>query len=315
MAYRVSYLGNFSTPASTESHVGKSLESLGHLVQRIQEGDVPATKIAGLVKLFRSDVFLHTQTRGLAITGGTDDERLTMLNDIKSLGIPTVAYHLDLFLPLDRAEYVHTDPYFQADYFFSTDGGHDEEWKRLGINHVWLPPGVFHEEAYDGTPDPRFFCDVAFVGSWKSYAHQEHQPVRREMLRLLQRKYGRRFRMFPRGPAIRGKELTDLYASVKVVVGDSCLAGKVKGYVSDRVPETMGRGALLVHPHVEGLEDVFPYLVTYPAGDWRAMFNCIYHYLANDLERETQRRLAAEHTREHHSYRNRMQTVLDTVLK
>lgn len=310
---RVAYCGNFSVSFSTESHVAASLEHLGHMVLRIQEGTVRATDIARMVKAFSADMYLHTQTRGLADSGGTPDERRSMLEDIKSIGIPTVGYHLDLFFGLDRAEYVRTDPYFQTDFFFSTDGGHDAEWADAGVNHYWLPPGVYHAEAIDGTSRDEYRCDVAFVGSWKAYAHVEHWTVRRMMLKQLQRRYGRHFRTFPQGPAVRGMDLTDLYASVKVVVGDSCLAGLVPGYWSDRCPETMGRGAMLVHPFVEGILDVHPHVCTYPRTDWQAMFKLIDEHLADDTMREARRHVSAQHTRDYHTYASRMQTVINTV--
>lgn len=311
---RVALLGNFSVSYSTESHVAASLESLSHSVLRIQEGEARAIDIPSIVREFRADVFLHIQTRGLAITGGTDEERTRMALDIKSFGIPYVAYHLDLFFGLDREDYVRTDPYFrECDYFFSTDGGHDDKWTELGVNHHWLPPGVFHEEAYDGTPRDEFRADVAFVGSHRGYAHAEHWAVREQMLRNIHRRYHRRFKMFPMGKAVRGRDLTDLYASVKVVIGDSCLAGEVDRYVSDRVPETMGRGGFLVHPHVEGLDDVFPYMVTYPAGDWGRLIELVDYYLSDNETREVTQKLQAGHTRRHHTYAHRMSTMLEVV--
>lgn len=311
---RVSFLGNFSVPYSTESHVAASLEALGHTVTRIQEGETPALDIPLRVRQARADFFLHVQTRGLAITAGTDEERTRMARDIKDLGIPYVAYHLDLFFGLDREDYVTSDPYFrECDYFFSTDGGHDDRWAELGINHHWLPPGVFHEEAYDGTPRDVYRADIAFVGSWKAYAHAEHWAVRESMLRALYRRYRRRFKMFPMGKAVRGTDLTDLYASVKVVVGDSCLAGKINGYWSDRVPETMGRGGFLIHPYVPGIVVTHPHLVDFKPGDWSELIERIDYYLANEYEREHLRKLQAEDTRNKHTYFHRMNSVLGVI--
>lgn len=47
--------------------------------------------------------------------------------------------------------------------------------------------------------------------------------------------------------------MQELYATVPVVLGDSCLAGESHRYWSDRVPETLGRGGLLIHPMVDGM--------------------------------------------------------------
>lgn len=305
----VAYRGNFRPAASTESHVAASLESLGHSVVRIQEDEVDWADTVKSCK--NADVFLWTSTFGMAETWAREDawKAVHQLNDM----LPTVAYHLDLFWDLDREDQIHTVPWFRLNHVFTTDNYHDR-WLEQGVNHHWLPPGVFHEEAYDGSPQRQYVSDIAFVGSWKQYAHTEHWTVRKAMLAHLKHRYRNRVKFWPRGQAVRGTDLTNLYASVKVVVGDSCLAGHVPGYVSDRVPEVMGRGGFLIHPHVGGLEEVFPYMVTYSAGDFDKLCELIDYYLTNEHERISTRAAQADHTRNHHTYRERMQTVLDIVL-
>lgn len=313
MGIRAAFLGNFSVPYSSESHEAASFEALGHEVLRLQEGEVPACDVAAHVEAFEADLFFHVQTRGLAITGGTDEERAIMLSSIYALGIPSAGYHLDLFFGLDRAEYVRTDPYFKMDFFFSTDGAHDDEWAAAGVNHHWLPPAVYHAEAYDGTPRDEYQSDIAFVGSWKAYAHQEHWQVRKKMLDVMRRKYGRRFKCWPQGAAVRGTDLTDLYASVKITIGDSCLAGQVKNYWSDRVPEAIGRGGFLIHPYVLGILNIHPDLVTFTPSNWDEMVDRVDFYLNNDSAREHLRKSNATWARTRHTYKNRIQTILDTM--
>lgn len=314
MGKRIAYLGNFSVPYSTESHVAASLESLDHAVLRIQEGEVAPETVAENTIEFQADMFLWTQTYGLAESGGTRDDRNEMLHSLFLADIPTVGYHLDRWWGLNREDQILVEPFFNVDFLFTADGGHEQEWTDAGVNHIWLPPGVYHAEAYDGTPRSQYTCDVAFVGSWRQYGHEEWWPTRKAMLSALRARYGRRFKRFPVRQAVRGTDLTDLYASCKIAIGDSCLVGNPSNYWSDRIPETTGRGALLVHPYVEGLSEVHRFLPTFEPGNWKQMFEVIDYYLLNNETREEYRKVNATDTRNNHTYRNRMQEVIRVVL-
>lgn len=309
---RCCYLGNFGPSHSTESHVAASLESLGHTVIRIQEGETPALEVADIVLRESPDFYVHTQTYGYAVSSGSVTERATTLEKIQASGVPTVFYHLDKWMGLNRIDQLTTEPWTKSDFVFSTDGGHDDDWKALGINHIWLPPGVYHAEAHDGTPRRQFTSDVAFVGSWRHYGHEEHWPIRRAMLQALRKKYGKKFRCWPVQGAIRGQALNDLYASVNVVVGDCCLAGTPR-YWSDRIPETTGRGGFLVHPYIESVLDWHPSLVTFPPRDWSTMIDKVDYYLRHDHDRRLSRHENAEYTRTHNTYRHRMEEVIRTI--
>lgn len=311
---RCAYLGNFGVPYSTESHVALSLEMLGHEVVRIQEGDVRATDVPDHAR--GCDLMLWTQTYGLAVTGGTLEDRRAMLAGMS--GVPIVGFHLDLWHGLDRARQVtEREPFFAVDVLYTADGGHDAEWAAAGVNHRWSPPGVYGGECYLAEPDPRYRSDVAFVGSWRGYGHAEHWPAREAMLRAVRRQYGRRFAMHPRGLAVRGAELNRLFASVKVVVGDSCLAGRIPRYWSDRIPETLGRGGFLIHPYLEGIEDHYAdgeHLRLYPAGDHAELLRLVDYYLTHDEDREAIRWTGHQHVREHHTYAHRMERILSEVV-
>lgn len=313
---RICYNGNHLPSHSTESHVALSLESLGHQVIRIQEGDTPALEVANIVLREQPNLYFHTQTYGLAVTSGTYQERQDALSWIQSAGIPNAYFHLDKWLGLAREEQLvnSPEPWTRMAYVFTADGSSPDRWKELGINHYWSPPGIVHTEAIDGTrPREKYRSDVVYVGSHTSYAHEEHWPIRRKMLDVLRQHYGRRFKCWPVKGAIRGLELNDLYASCKVSVGDSCLAGQTTRYWSDRIPESTGRGSLLVHPYVEGLEEYHPDLPIFQPGKWDQMLDTIDGYLENDESREVMRKRNAEHTRTHHTYAHRMKTILDTI--
>lgn len=314
--YSIAYLGNFVPSYSTENHVASSMEFNGHTVTRIQEGEVRAVDVPNLA--YDHDVFWHTQTYGLAVTGGDILDRSQMLSNLRKLSIPSVAFHLDKWFGLDREDQVKVEPFFQSDYVFTADGGHQDEFARLGINHIWSPPGVYGPECVIGSRTRQYVKDVAFVGNWRGY-HSE-STHRMEMIQWLQRNIsGSRLGLFPHGQAIRGRDLSNLYASSKIIVGDSCLVGKgASMYWSDRVPETVGRGGFLLHPHVEGLAENYKnseHMVMWEAGDWDQLKNLISYYLSHESERLSISRAGHRHVKDHHTYSHRVETILDYLRK
>lgn len=317
----VAYLGNFSVSHSTESHVAASLESLSHSVTRIQEGQTRAVNVPLLVH--GHDLFLWTQTKSLADQGGNTEERMMMVAAIRGMGIPSLGFHLDRWWGLKREGSLYTEPFFRLDYLATAEGGVPEKWKALGVNHIWAPPAVFHEETALGTPRSEFESDIVFVGSWQAYGHTEWKH-RQELINHLQRRWKGRVAFWPKPgqPAVRGKALQDLYASVKVAIGDSCLSpvdGKpVTRYFSDRIPETVGRGCALIHPYVEGVTDGTLYedcehLVTWPLGDWESLDRAIEGMLRDDAAREHIAKQGWEHVQERHTYRVRMAEILEEI--
>lgn len=261
------------------------------------------------------DLFLWTQTYPLAEAGGTIGERQAMLEGLRSAGIPSAGFHLDRWWGLDRETQIEREPFFKVDVLFTADGGHDDRWAEHDITHVWSPPAVYHAECEPVEALPRYASDLAFVGSWRGAYHPEWKH-RHALINHLRRRYGRRAVMWPRvaGQPVRGKALAHLYASVKILIGDSCLVGAPSRYFSDRIPETLGRGGFLLHPYVEGIDHLYTdgkHLRFWPLGDWDELDRLVAYYLEHEDER---REIAAEgrrHVLEFHTYRHRMQTMLD----
>lgn len=314
---RIVYVGNFGPSFSTESHVALSLESLGHEVIRLQENEVDWSTLAEQTERAGADFWLHTHTHGYA-DESTHDAQQANLDALREAGIPSVAYHLDKWWGLEREHQVY-EPFFRCDIVCTADGGHDDDWARIGVNHVWMPPAVVHTEVGRGTPLPRDSRrDVGFVGSWREYGHAAVWPWRFELVSNVWNRYGSRFRSYPRnGQAIRGQALNDLYASLKVVLGDSCLAGGATHYWSDRVPETIGRGGFLLHPDVPGLPEAFPtgVPITYTVGDLAEVYDLIGYWTdpARDAEREERIDEGIQWVAAAHTYRVRMAKVVEMV--
>jgi hypothetical protein len=269
------YIGNVgpdSAPHSTENHIARALEANGVMVRPVHE-----QRFAWSEQLIGDDVdlVLWTHTHGFA-PEKTHGAQRRFLDSMRARGIPTVGVHLDRWWDLNREHQIREEPFFRCDLVATADGGNQERFEAEGINHVWFPPGVSQAECVPGTYRAHLASEMAFVGSWAGGYHRE-SGHRYELVQWLKDIYGERCRFWPEmgQPAVRGEPLRDLYASVKVLVGDSCLVGTGlnEKYLSDRVPETIGRSGLLVHPYVDGVTDGTLYesgqhLLTWTAGDW-----------------------------------------------
>lgn len=309
MSYRIYYIGNFKLDFTTENHVKSSLEYIGHDVTAAQENEVNFDVVARLCRQEHYDMVLWTRTWALDSVA-----QHRMMDDLRSFGIPTVAFHLDRYWDLARAGQIATEPWWRCDVVFSADGGNDERFADAGIRHYWLPPAIHHAEVGRGTPDRVAYpCDVVFVGSWRNY-HTEW-PHRHQLMHFLEQTYGDHFGIWPRGGSIRGRALASLYASAKVVVGDSLFAGDPRGrrYWSDRVPETLGRGGPLIHPEVEGLAEQFSDLITWRVGEWDSLRKKIDALRADQGRADDYRDWGVAHVAARHTYAHRMEDMLGRV--
>lgn len=321
---RVLYVGNHSTPHSTESHLKRALEANGHEVIAVQESPVAFQAVPRTASRHHPDFLLWTHTHGLA-PEATHPRQQQMLDQLAAMGVPTVAYHLDRWWGLDREQQVFDEPFFRCTLVATADGGHDAEWAKAGVNHRWFPPAVLASECVPGKPRPEFFSQIAFVGSWQGGYHEEWTH-RSELVRFLRDNYGDRARFWPRPGehAIRGRDLCDLYASVDVVVGDSCLVPNADGspcraYGSDRTPESVGRGAVYVHPFVPGfigegeMWEPGTHLWAWDVGDWDALDYRIRFLLSDRAAAEDVADQGRSHALTEHSYERRMVQLVDLM--
>jgi hypothetical protein len=308
---KVAYVGNFGPAHSTESHVGTALEANGHVVARHQEDRVDWDRLAAEVA--DQDFVLWTHTEGLAGPQSYDAQR----RFLDAVQVPTAVLHLDLWHGLGREHLISESPHFRCDLVCTADGGHDAEWKAAGVNHRWLPPGVSAPECELGTPRDEYRSELAFVGSWQGSYHRESKH-RFELVRFLQKRYGGRCAFWPRKhePAVRGDDLRDLYASVGLAVGDSCMAGSIGRYWSDRVPESIGRGACLVHPLVPGLEEHFKpgeHLLTFEPFRFEQLAGTIDYYLDHLDEAKAIGAAGREHVLATATYEVRTEQLIDLL--
>jgi len=219
-------------------------QGLGYEVEKLQENKVGTREIYEACE--------HAQTLIWVRTPGwlqvPDEDMFELLEWCKNEGVKTLSVHLDKFWDIPtRESLIGKIPFWKTQYVFTADGSRQEDFAKRGVNHFWMKPAVSEVYCHPGTPRDEYRCDVGFVGA-KEY-HAEY-PFRKKMVEFLQETYGERFKHIE---GVRGHLLNDVYASMKVVVGD-CFGAGIPNYWSDRVPETIGRHGLLAHPSIKGLE-------------------------------------------------------------
>jgi hypothetical protein len=303
---RVLYVGNYRHDFCTEVHLARDMEALGHTVFRFQEppggGDLATLdQIQNLAE--GHDLVMWTRTWGLP------PEATDLWRRLEYRGIATASYHLDLYVGLERQQKVVHDPFWTTGTVFTPDGDPESaKWfHRHGINHVYSPPAVVSDECVPGTYRAELDYDVIFVGSKHYHPEWRHRPA---LLQWLADTYGPRFKRYGGDVQVmRGQDLNDLYASAKVVVGDSlCLPGHTN-YWSDRYYETVGRGGFLVAPAVPGIEEHFlndVHLALYDFWDFDGLKAIIDHYLADEFTRHRIQHRGQAHVRENHTYKHRL---------
>lgn len=322
----VLYIGNFKHPWCTEVHLARDLRNLGCAVVEMQEPDNTQDKAAFLRAVEERysagaiDIVMFTRTWGLP------PEATDLWRRLEARGIVTCSYHLDLYVGLQREEGIERDPFWTTQYVFTPDGDprSAEFFKARGINHHWLSPAVVSDACVPGVFEERFDYDVVFVGS--EHYHPEW-PWRPQLINHLRKTYGNRFRRFagdmPGGP-IREQALNNLYATAKVVVGDSLALPGHTNYWTDRYFETIGRGGFLVGPRVPGLEafltDGKHYIgydhpsVELPVTEALArVADKINMALSNSYMRHDIKSMGQQHVARHHTYRHRLHEALKVM--
>lgn len=312
---KVAYRSNARPAHSTENDVAAALRSLGHEVAMLQEDTTTWAQHRKFCERYRPDLFCWTRTW----TPEPYAQGHRFLDWCRTVGIPSVSYHLDLYVGLDREQQIlDGDPFWRTDYVFTADGSHDAWFAEQGINHRWMPPAVNAESCYRAQPDARLYRQpIVFVGSWQGY-HGEH-AWRQTLVQGLRRHYGPRlFGLYPRGRAVRQHQLNVLYATARVVVGDTLRLPGCHHYWSDRLYETLGRGGFMLFPYVEGIDEHVTdgeHVILYEPDDGLdALTDRIDYWLHRPhAERDEIQQAAYEHVLANHTYRHRVEALLDAL--
>lgn len=296
---RIAYVAGFEHDWSTETHVARDAEALGHQVDRI----IPTPG-------FLPDLEARASAADLVIcqTTGLPADATDIWARLEQRGVATCSYHLDLYAGLARWCQVGRDPFWRTGTVFTADGDISTTMRlaERGIRHRWMPAAVVSDETEIGSWRDDYDHDIVFVGS--RHYHPEW-PWRRELLTFLERRYGDRFATFDHHPPTRGRDLNDLYATARIVIGDSLALPGHAQYWSDRYYETLGRGGFLIAPAVPGIDEHFTdreHLRLYLPGSTERLTLLIDWALDHGEETRAIAARGHEHVRANHTYQHRV---------
>lgn len=259
---KLAIIGKFNK-LHDEEYIARSFEALGVSVYRITE-KISFLEIKEILDWFEPDyVMWFKLSHGQA----------PLIRDYCKK-FKTICWVFDLYWGYQRENRLKSLA-FTADYVFSTDNGHEKEFKGIGIRHNCVRQGIYDPECWIHS-DTKVY-DVVFVGSNNPYYLE-----RTKLIEQLQEDFDLEWFGKHDTNEIRGEDLNILYSQSRIVVGDSVYSPH---YWSNRVVETLGRGGFLIHREVEGLKEAYPYLVTYN-GTYEDLKSKIEYYLEHDKERE-----------------------------
>lgn len=302
---KITYLGNFGVSWCTENLIARTMGRLGHEVTRVQENQAELYDV--VKKANDSDLFFWSKTPNWLTCDG--DKMIDMIK------VPKIGHHLDIFIGIDREKEVKTHPFFRLDYLFQTDGSEEtmRKYKEYGVNAYYFPAATSKEECYLAPQVDRYKHDVVFIGTYDYHREWAYRSVLIDWLRSV---YGKRFCLYPKdtGQTTMGHELNQLCASAKIVVGDSYMARD--NYWSNRVPEMTGKGGVLIHPRVKGIEDYYTdqkHLLLYDVGDFEGLKELIEFCIHNTGATDIIRREGMLHTKNNHTFDERLKVIFETI--
>ena len=212
---KITFLGNFYVSFSSENHHALSLESLGHDVVKLQENRATTQTILNIA--LKGDLFIWVHTHGWETKGSRTLKEV--FNILRASKIPTISYHLDLYMGIERWNEYKDSELFDIDYFFTVDP-QMAKWlnENTRVKGHFMPAGVYDKECYL-VEVIKPAKDIAFIGS---RGYHEEWPWRHQLIDWLKETYGDKFEHWGgdgKG-VIRGRQLNILYAATKIIIGE-----------------------------------------------------------------------------------------------
>lgn len=296
---KVYYIGKFHNQYATENYIALALEEHGVTVKRRATVDVGRHDVNSLINdinAFKPDVLLFGKYGFLFPID-------MILSNTDALSVSWV-FDLYFDLPPGIGDRTVHDQHFSCDVVITTDGGHDDAWKNMGIKHYCIRQGI--HEPYNVMCCGEKEIDVLFLGS-------HNLEYRKPLSNFLKEKYDATFVGHP-GDEVRGSALNSLIAKTKVIVGDSAPSPH---YWSNRIYEVTGRAGFFLHPDVEGLNEEYTYykqIIPYKRNNFEQLCEIIDFYISHDEEREEIAEAGFERSTEY-TYFNRTKELLDVIKK
>lgn len=297
---KIFYIAKFPNVYDEES-IAKGFEELGHTVVRVNEQAYSNYDYIRMIEKEQPDFVLCAKLE-------VKDGGKKLIELLKQRKIKTVSWTFDLYMGYVREKLIKDSPFFWTDYVFTSDGGHEKEFKEMGINHFVLRQGIGKEYNYLVAKEEKYKHDLVFVGGVN-----HHYQYRQEMLAFLKKSYNLKWYGMRNTWEIRGHELNKLYSSAKIIIGDSVYSPH---YWSNRIYETIGRGGFIIHPEIEGLDKEFiPYkhYVPYKIGDFEGLRKKIDYYLKNKEKRDKIRIVGMNYCNKKYNYKKRCQKMLEVL--
>lgn len=303
---KICFIGKFNKIYDEEGKA-LALERLGNKVYRFEE-DSFNRKNNDLDALFEKqpDCIFFTKLR---VPGSQE-----IINNAKRNNIKTVCWMPDLYFGLNRETHiVNKTPMFQADYVFTPDGGNDKKFNSLGIKHYTMRQAIA-KEACDiiDVPEQNKKINVLFVGGLN---RDIHGSDREKLLSFLSKQYKKTFFWVGKNNTndYREERLTKLISISKVVIGTSVYSPK---YWSNRIYETIGRGGMMIHQYVDGIDS--EYLIGkhcdfFEKDNFSQLQEKIDFWIDNPKERTKIVKNGYNYTLQFHTLDNRAKKVMEVI--
>lgn len=206
---------------------------------------------------------------------------------------------------------------------FITAGGQVEAWRAGGVrNPMWLPNAADRDMDRPVPADPRFACDIAFMGRGVSPGrdHSRSEFLVRLSKRFHVRVWGQQWEPWARdlnwdGTAAYGEDFARVCSSAKIVLDIQPSLWERSGYdplySSNRMVKVMACGGFCLSQGGPGIQRLFregEHAAWYEA-DEQALAQ-IEKYMADDGLREHVRVSGQRLVREHHMLDNRVHNLV-----